>query len=65
MTHDIFIKLVYKLFHFITFTKIKLLSIILNKSKCKFFVDESNSCIAAHRLALSIAQSGRNCKLDV
>ena len=47
------------------FTETEFLSIILNEFKCKSFIDESNSYIAACKLALSIAQFDRNCKLKI
>ena len=40
-------------------------SVILIESNCKFFIDESNSCIMTYKLALSIIQSDRNCKLEI
>jgi len=49
----------------VRFTETELLSVILNEFKCKSSVEKSNSHIAAHKLALSIAQSDRNCRLDV
>jgi len=52
-------------FNFVKFTETELSSIILNKSSCKFSIDELNSHIIAHKLALLNAQSDENCRLDI
>ncbi len=49
----------------VRFTETELSSVMLNEFSCKSFVNELNSCIATHRLALFIAQSERNYRLDI